>query len=97
MRHLRFGSSVKKSAARVVCGVVDLLLRGKRYLRDLKFFTEPALFDSQRCKAPMRPNQPSRTTDSFLQTASVLQSSLRGQAKSRTTSLDRYKPVCPHR
>ena len=23
----------------MVCGVVDLLLRGKRYLRDLKFFT----------------------------------------------------------
>ena len=43
MRHLRFGSSVKKSAARVVCGVVDLLLRGKRYLRDLKFFTRIAL------------------------------------------------------
>ena len=26
----------------MVCGVVDLLLRGKRYLRDLKFFTSPA-------------------------------------------------------
>ena len=39
MRHLRFGSSVKKCVARVVDGVVDLLLRGKRYLKDLKFFT----------------------------------------------------------
>ena len=39
MRHLRFGSSEKKCVARVVDGVVDLLLRGKRYLRDLKFFT----------------------------------------------------------
>ena len=39
MRHSRFGSSVKKSVARVVDGVVDLLLRGKRYQRDLKFFT----------------------------------------------------------
>ena len=39
MRHLRFGSSVKKCVARVVDGVVDLLLRGQRYLRDLKFFT----------------------------------------------------------
>ena len=30
---------MKKCVARVVDGVVDLLLRGKRYLRDLKFFT----------------------------------------------------------
>ena len=43
MRHLRFGSSVKKSVARVVGRVVDLLLRGKRYLRDLKFFTSTAM------------------------------------------------------
>ena len=42
MRHLRFGSSVKKCVARVVDRVVDLLLRGKRYLRDLKFFTDSA-------------------------------------------------------
>ena len=31
---------MKKCVARVVDGVVDLLLRGKRYLRDLKFFTK---------------------------------------------------------
>ena len=33
MRHSRFGSSEKKSVARVVDRVVDLLLRGKRYLK----------------------------------------------------------------